>query len=389
VRRRQLIGWLLPAALIAVAIRVRPWPLRALAVLAVVAYWFREYVRYRRTGLRRTRREYDWFRSISPDVYARHYNERVPTVEEELEEWGPYHRHRHEMRYDLVARAVRRHLPAGGRVLDVGCGAMNVADRITDIDAHYVGVDYGDPHIRYAAQKYAGGSQVLRVSFARCDAAALPVDPSSVDVVVMSEVIEHLVRPELAVWEIARVLRPGGVAIITTNNASEVPLRSPLSQPLAWVEKALGAQIPALISHRPWVWPEKVDPQLLPDGSGDVYVPHTHHIPAETKRLFLAAGLSTVKWSTFEFPPPHSRTAHVLERMGATGRRGADVIEAAARAIPLVRRLGTHLLLVARKTSAPVAPAPPSGVWPGPFSGGDGELSRLDRARWPKAPQPR
>lgn len=388
-KRRNVVGWLIPIALLAAAIRLRPWPLRAVAGLALLGFWLREYVRYRRTGLRRTRREYEWFRSISPDVYARHYNERVPTVEEELDEWGAYHRHRHEMRYDLVAAQVRRHLPAGGRVLDVGCGAMNVADRITDMDAHYVGVDYGDPHIRYAAKKYSDAAVRLHTSFGRCDAAALPVADSSMDVVVMSEVIEHLVRPELAVWEMSRVLRPGGVVIITTNNASEVPLRSPLTQPFAWLEKVLGAQVPVLISHRPWIWPEKVDPALVPDGSGDVYVPHTHHIPAETKRLFQAAGLSTVRWSTFEFPPPHSRTAGALERMGAAGRTGADVIEAAARALPFVRRLGTHLFLVARKTSDPVADSPPPGVWPGPFSGGDGELRRLDRARWPKAPPPR
>ncbi len=359
--------------------------LRFILPPVVIAYWLRNYVRYRRSGLRRTRREYDWFRSVSADVYSRHYNERVPTVEEELVQWGPYHRHRHDMRYDLVARTVREHLPTRGRVLDVGCGSMNVADRLRDLDAHYVGVDYGGPHITYAARKYAGHEWHLRAGLARCEAEALPLSEATVDVVVFSEVIEHLIRPELAVWEIARVLRPGGVLVLTTNNASELPLVSPFRQPLAWMEKVIGADIPSLISHRPWVWPQKVDPALLPEGSGDVYVPHTHHIPAETRRLLHSAGLSTLRWSSFEFPPPHSRTAGVLERMGATGRKTADALEATARATPFMRRLGTHLFVVARKTHAPVEATAPDGVWPGPFSGGDGELRRLDRARWPKA----
>lgn len=358
--------------------------LRWLLPLAAVVYWLRDYVRYRRSGLRRTRREYEWFRSVSPEVYSRHYNERVPTVEEELAQWGPYHRHRHEMRYDIVASAVRRHLPGGGRVLDVGCGSMNVADRLRDLGAHYVGVDYGEPHITYAARKYARHEGPLRAGFARCRAEALPLPEATVDVVVFSEVIEHLMRPELAVWEIARVLRPGGVLVLTTNNASEVPLVSPLRQPLAWLEKIVGADVPPLISHRAWVWPQKVDTALLPEGSGDVYVPHTHHIPAETRRLLGAAGMETIRWSSFEFPPPHSRTARALERMGAPGRRMADMIEAAARVTPLVRRLGTHLFVVARKARAPVTATAPPGVWPGPLSGGDGELRRLDRARWPK-----
>jgi hypothetical protein len=150
-----------------------------------------------------------------------------------------------------------------------------------------------------------------------------------------------------------------------------------LSYPFAWFEKALGTLNPRLVSHRPWVWPEKVHADLLPAGVGDVYLPHTHHIPAETMRLLAAAGLETLNWSTFEFPPPQSRTARKLMRIGAVGRATADAIEFVARRVPLLRRLGTHLFVVAAKQTAPVAPTPPDGVWSGPLSGGDGELRRL------------
>jgi len=155
---------------------------------------------------------------------------------------------------------------------------------------------------------------------------------------------------------------------MTTNNASEVPLRSPLSHLFAWLEKAVGAEYSELISLRPWVWPEPVDPALLPEGSPPVYLPHTHHIQAETRRLFAAAGLHTVEWSTFEFPPPQSRTAQALEARGEPGRKVVDVIEAVARRVPLVNRLGCHLLMIARKEGRADAAEPPPGVWPGPFS---------------------
>src|SRR3954468_23978573 len=114
--------------------------------------------------------------------------------------------------------------------------------------------------------------------------------PNTVDTVVFSEVIEHLMQPELAVWEIARVLRPGGVLLMTTNNASEVPLRSPVSHLFAWLEKAFGAYHPRLISLRPWVWPWPVDADLVA-GDGRVFLPHTHHIYAETRDMFAAAGM--------------------------------------------------------------------------------------------------
>jgi ubiquinone/menaquinone biosynthesis C-methylase UbiE len=362
---------LIPAGLIAVIVApVVSTVLRLAAGVTLVAFWVVVYVRYRREGIRRTREEWELLRQTRWEAFWRHYNEQVPTIEEEYELWGPYHAHRHDMRYDLVAATARKHLTPRGRLFDLGCGSANVADRLVDLDLDYVGMDFGGPHIAYARNKYATRSGPMRTSFVRGDGEHLPIADASVDVVVMSEVIEHLIRPENAVWEIARILKPGGVFIMTTNNASEVPLRSPLSHLFAWIEKGLGATFPSLISWRPWIWPERVDPQLVPPGSPDVYLPHTHHIQAETRKLFAAAGLDRLSWTTFEFPPPQSRMAAWFERRDERGRRMVDVLEAIAQHTPFIRRLGTHHLMVTRKTRDPVAPRPPSGVWPGPLSDG-------------------
>ncbi|HZU74573.1 MAG TPA: class I SAM-dependent methyltransferase [Acidimicrobiales bacterium] len=362
----------LPAALLAAALRPGAGARqRAAAAFGLVSLWSVVYLRYRQRGRQQTATELELLRSAHQEAFKLHYNERVPTVHEEFELWGPYHQHRHEMRYDLVAAEVRRHLPGGGLILDIGCGAGLVAERLADRAARYVGTDFGGHHIDYAAKRMEELSgAALSAAFVRGDAERLPFGDGVADVVVLSEVIEHLLRPELAVWEIARVLRPGGVMVMTTNNASEAPLRSPLSHLFAWVEKALGADHPALISLRPWVWPEPVDRRLLGLGEGDpdVYLPHTHHIQAETRRLFAAAGLETVAWSSFEFPPPQAATSAWLEARGGPGRRAVDVLEAVATRTPGIRRLGCHLLMVVRKVGDPVAASPPPGVWPGPFS---------------------
>jgi SAM-dependent methyltransferase len=342
---------------------------------AVLAYWSFIYARYRARGKVQTEHERTLLKSVSWDAFWRHYNERVPTIEEEFELWGPYHQHRHEMRYDLLADEVRRRLPPNGRVVDVGCGSALVADRIRDLLGTYVGFDFGGHHIEYAAKKYADITErQLRTVFVRGDAQMLPLADGTADVVVFSEVIEHLLQPELAVWEISRMLKPGGVLIMTTNNASEVPLRSPLSHLFAWLEKALGAEHPSLISLRPWVWPYPVDRELLPEDSPDVYLPHTHHIMAETREMFAAAGLDTFHWSTFEFPPPQAASSVWLDKRGVTGQQIVDVVEKIAQRTPIVRRLGCHVLMVARKTRDPVSATPPPGIWPGPFSV-DGEHS--------------
>lgn len=49
----------------------------------------------------------------------------------------------------------------------------------------------------------------------RADVAALPFASGSFDAVICSEVLEHVSDPRVAVREIARVLRPGGVALIS------------------------------------------------------------------------------------------------------------------------------------------------------------------------------
>ena len=340
---------------------------RAAAVAGLAAVWGTAYTRYRARGIAQTQHEWDLMRTATLEAYSRHYNECVPTLEEELDLWGEYHGHRHQMRYQLLADQVRAHVSGPTDVLDLGCGAALVADLVADLPVRYTGLDYGDHHITSAAKRHHDTDGPLTATFVRGDAEHLPFADASFDVVVWSEVIEHLMRPELAVWEVARVLRPGGVLVMTTNNASEMPLRFPLSDPLAFLEKALGFRHDWLISHRPWVWPWPIDRSILPEGAPDVWVPHTWHKQAETRRLLAAAGLVTEHASTFEFPPPQSASAKRLDQWGEPGRRLADVIEATCQALPLVNRLGCHLLMVARRTDGGSA-SPPPGCWPGPFS---------------------
>lgn len=336
------------------------------ALAALAALWAAAYARYRRAGLVQTAHERELLRTADRDAFRRHYNERVPTIEEEFALWGPFHQHRHEMRYDIVATELRRQVGDDGVVLDVGCGSALVADRLEGGRCRYVGLDFPAHHVAYARDRMRPGS--LATAFVRGDGEQLPFRDGAVDAVVFSEVIEHLLRPELAVWEISRVLRDGGVVVLTTNNASEAPLRSPLANPLAWVEKMAAWNRPEVVSLRPWVWPEPVDPDLLPPGSGAVYLPHTHHLRAQTAGLLGAAGLEVLRSSSFEFPPPQARVTAWLDGQGAAGRRAVDVVEAVATRVPGIRRLGCHLLLVARKVGPPIAPVPPPGVWPGPFS---------------------
>jgi SAM-dependent methyltransferase len=103
----------------------------------------------------------------------------------------------------------KRHLPelgaiGGGVVLDVGCADQWVRKRLA-AGADYVSLDY--PAI--GAVRYAATPRVFG------DAQALPIRSASVDAVTMLEVIEHLPDPDKALAEAHRVLRPGGILVLS------------------------------------------------------------------------------------------------------------------------------------------------------------------------------
>jgi SAM-dependent methyltransferase len=99
-------------------------------------------------------------------------------------------------------------------IVDVGCGdgsALAVAARQNP--AHrFAGIDWSAGALRRAR---ALGLTVVRAGVA---APGLPVADGAADVVIMSEVIEHLVDPDRAVAEVRRVLRPGGSLLLSTPN---------------------------------------------------------------------------------------------------------------------------------------------------------------------------
>jgi 2-polyprenyl-3-methyl-5-hydroxy-6-metoxy-1,4-benzoquinol methylase len=102
----------------------------------------------------------------------------------------------------------------GRRVLDAGCGIGYGSNMLAEAGAAEVhGVDIAEPVIEAAAQGAGPG-----VTFTTGDVAALDLDADSSDLVVCFEVIEHVEDTDAVLDELARVLAPGGMLLISSPN---------------------------------------------------------------------------------------------------------------------------------------------------------------------------
>jgi len=94
-----------------------------------------------------------------------------------------------------------------GRMLDVGCGTGGIL-RALAARGEVIGIDYAELGLRYCRTK--GLRDVLRAS-----ALALPFRSGVFDLCVLMDVLEHVDEEALLLSEVRRVLRPGGVAILS------------------------------------------------------------------------------------------------------------------------------------------------------------------------------
>jgi SAM-dependent methyltransferase len=114
---------------------------------------------------------------------------------------------RHEVVYERLADRC-----AGRDVLEAGCGEGYGADLIADVARRVIGLDYDDSAVAHVRARYP------RVEMHQGNLAALPLSDGAVDVVVNFQVIEHLWDQAQFVAECLRVLRPGGVLLMSTPN---------------------------------------------------------------------------------------------------------------------------------------------------------------------------
>ena len=124
--------------------------------------------------------------------------------------------------------AVRTELGSGDSALDVCCGTGDLAlelARIVTPGGHVVGCDFSEPMLDLAREKAAERS-IEGVRFEWADALELPYDGERFDAVTVGFGVRNLADLDRGLREMARVLKPGGRAVILEITQ---PTRPPLS----------------------------------------------------------------------------------------------------------------------------------------------------------------
>src|SRR6185437_355829 len=122
--------------------------------------------------------------------------------------------HERARRQARMLAAVLAQRPGPLRIVDVGCGDGSATYLVKELDTRntVIGVDWSATALDRAR---ARGLLVIQGGV---DASGLPLPDSCADIVIMSELIEHLVDTDAAVDEARRVLRPGGALLLSTPN---------------------------------------------------------------------------------------------------------------------------------------------------------------------------
>jgi demethylmenaquinone methyltransferase/2-methoxy-6-polyprenyl-1,4-benzoquinol methylase len=124
--------------------------------------------------------------------------------------------------------AAQTKLGPGDSALDICCGTgdltLELSGRVTP-GGHVIGSDFSEPMLDLAREK-AAGRQAAGVRFEWADALQLPYDGGRFDAVTVGFGVRNLADLDRGLSEMARVLKPGGRAVILEITQ---PTRPPLS----------------------------------------------------------------------------------------------------------------------------------------------------------------
>ena len=227
----------------------------------------------------------------------------------------------------MLAWVDRLDLPPGSRALDLGTGAGHAAVALALRGWHVEAIDVSEAMAALAQANADRAGVGARVRCAPGDAQALALADASLDLVVGLGVLPWVPSATTVMRDVARVLRPGACAIVSTANRARLTYRlDPLrNQDLRAVKRPLRA----LLERRGLWRAQAAEPTLLS--------------LRETDQLLADNGFERLAWACFGFGPFTFLGRPILSRR-------TDVqLNRRLQRVAALRRLGSEYLVLARR----------------------------------------
>ncbi len=126
--------------------------------------------------------------------------------------------------YDLAFSDIvqRLHLKSSDSLLDAGCGYCYHTVRLARAGCRITAVDFSEAALRAGQQTLLTSGLDKQVTLQKADLTHLPFEDETFDAVVSWGVLMHIPEMEMALSELARVLKSGGTLVLCENNANSL-----------------------------------------------------------------------------------------------------------------------------------------------------------------------
>ena len=208
----------------------------------------------------------------------------------------------------------------GERIIDVGAGRGIYTTSITHLEFVNLIVltDISPTMLQTAKQNLGTESSSKRICYIACDMESLPFKINCFDSVINSQVIEHLLDDKEGLRELYRILKPGGVLIISTDNKKN------------YISKFIS-------------WPVEYFKAILKLKRQECNFPHKKYFTEEFRTMLIETGFIVKTFHTFRFS-----LASPLWQIELLTYL-LDKIERFFIRLPLVRNWGDIILAVCHK----------------------------------------
>ncbi len=199
-------------------------------------------------------------------------------------------------RLRAVEECLAAHNLRGQHWLDAGCGSGTLARYLLEAGANVLGVDAAEEMISLARELASQGvasQDVFRHDAAKPDEptpqlrfehvttiANLPLADHSLDGILCSSVLEYVPDPAACLTEFARVMRPGGLLVVSVANRSSIVRKAQLATHR--LGRVLGQRWCAFLDYS-----------------------HNDYVAASFRRLLKDHGFATNQLIPFGSPIPH------------------------------------------------------------------------------------